>query len=77
MPSHDDEHRSGIQCAVTILHFVTTASLICPVSCAQAISSTFTEISFPMKFFSCAACAQDADQMSEAVVTKWSVVTKH
>src|SRR5579863_2583689 len=23
------------------------------------------------------ACAQDADQMSEAVVTKWSVVTKH
>jgi hypothetical protein len=23
------------------------------------------------------ACAQDAGQMSEAVVTKWSVVTKH
>jgi len=23
------------------------------------------------------ACAQDASQMSEAVVTKWSVVTKH
>jgi hypothetical protein len=23
------------------------------------------------------ACAQEADQMSEAVVTKWSVVTKH
>jgi hypothetical protein len=23
------------------------------------------------------ACAEDAGQMSEAVVTKWSVVTKH
>jgi hypothetical protein len=23
------------------------------------------------------ACAEDADQISEAVVTKWSVVTKH
>ena len=23
------------------------------------------------------ACAQDAGQMSEAVITKWSVVTKH
>jgi hypothetical protein len=23
------------------------------------------------------ACAQDADELSEAVVTKWSVVTKH
>jgi hypothetical protein len=23
------------------------------------------------------ACAQDAGQMSEAIVTKWSVVTKH
>jgi hypothetical protein len=23
------------------------------------------------------ACAQDAGQMSEAVVTKWSVVAKH
>ena len=23
------------------------------------------------------ACAQDAGQISEAVITKWSVVTKH
>jgi hypothetical protein len=23
------------------------------------------------------ACAQDAGQMTEAVITKWSVVTKH
>src|SRR6188768_4578658 len=45
------------QCFVTTLHFVTTASLICPASCAQATSSTLTEISLPMKPFSCAACA--------------------
>src|SRR5438105_8948615 len=44
-------------CFVTTLHLVTTASLICPASCAQATSSTFTEISFPTKPFNCAACA--------------------
>ena len=43
-----------------------TASLICPASCAQATSSTFTEISLPMKFFSCAAWAS-------LLVTSWNV----
>ena len=52
------------QCLVTTLHLVMTASLICPASCAQATSSTLTEISLPMKFFSCAAWASlDGDQL--------------
>src|SRR5260370_1413104 len=38
-------------------HFETTASLICPASCAQATSSTFSEICLPIKPFNCAACA--------------------
>ena len=54
------------QCFVTTLHFVMTASLICPASCAQATSSTLTEISLPMKFFSCAAWAS-------LEVTSWNV----
>ena len=54
------------QCFVTTLHFVTTASLICPASCAQATSSTLTEISLPMKPFSCAAWAS-------LEVTSWKV----
>ena len=54
------------QCFVTTLHLVITASLICPASCAQATSSTFTEISLPMKFFSCAAWAS-------LEVTSWNV----
>ena len=47
-------------------HFVTTASLICPASCAQAISPTFTEISLPIKPFSCAAWAS-------LLVMSWNV----
>jgi len=54
------------QCLVTTLHLVMTASLICPASCAQATSSTLTEISLPMKFFSCAAWAS-------LEVTSWNV----
>ena len=45
------------QCFVTTLHLVTTASLICPASCEQATSSTFSETSLPTKFFSCEAWA--------------------
>src|ERR1700709_397671 len=55
-----DDTRNDIgapQCFVTTLHFVTTASLICPASWAQATSSTLTEISLPTKPLSCAACA--------------------
>ena len=40
---------------VTTLHLVTTASVIWPASCAQATSSTFTEISLPTSAFNCAA----------------------
>ena len=54
------------QCLVTTLHLVMTASLICPASCAQATSSTLTEIALPMKFFSCAAWAS-------LLVTSWNV----
>src|SRR4051812_41761814 len=54
------------QCFVTTLHFVTTASLITPASCAQATSSTFSEISLPMNPFSCAVCAS-------LLVTIWKV----
>src|SRR5450631_2497293 len=61
-PGHDE----GIQCFVTTLHLVTTASLICPASCAQAISPTFTEISLPIKPFSCAASAS-------LLVISWNV----
>ena len=54
----DDFVRTALsQCFVTTLHFVTTASLICPASCAQATSSSLIEISLPMKPFSCAAWA--------------------
>ena len=42
-------------CFVTTLHLVTTASLIWPASCAQATSSTLTEISLPTMPFNCAA----------------------
>ena len=45
------------QCFVTTLHLVTTASLICPASCAQATSSTLSETSLPIKPFNCAAWA--------------------
>ena len=55
---HDDGcDAARTQCFVTTLHFVTTASLIWPASCAQATSSALIEISLPMKRFSCVASA--------------------
>src|SRR4029077_11864557 len=46
-----------IQRFVTRFHFVITASLICPASCAQVISPILTEISLPTRLLSCAAWA--------------------
>src|SRR6185437_12709078 len=39
-----------VQCLLTTLHLLTTASVICPASCEHAISPTFTATSLPTRF---------------------------